>query len=305
MSIRTLQNGPRTLRPPLEANLHTTLLVTQANHSTEPPLLTVRDLRIAGPEAEILRGISLELRRGQMHGIVGETGSGKSMTARAMTGLLPRGVEITGGSIRLGQRDLVGLSEEEFCELRGCTIGSVFQNPRTALNPMASVGRQMRLVAQTHLDLPKAQASARALEALSLVAVPDPERIAKAHPHQLSGGMAQRVVIAMALLGEPDILIADEPTTGLDATVQRQILDLLSELQEQLQLSIMMITHDLAIVAQYCETVDVMYRGVMLEGGRTVDVLSNPSAEYTARLLSASRLDLDADTGAAPAGATR
>jgi len=286
-------SGPHPLRTehsnPLDQVFQTDDTITTTD------VLTVSDLRIAAGEKEILRGVSLVLKPREMHGIVGETGSGKSMTARAIMGLLPRGVEVTSGSIRLDDRELVGLPESELRDLRGCVIGNVFQNPRTALNPMATIGRQMRTVAQAHLGLSRKEADARVLETLSLVAIPDPERIAKAHPHQLSGGLAQRAVIATALLGEPRILIADEPTTGLDATVQRQILDLLAELQERLSLSIMMITHDLAIVAQYCATVDVMHTGALIEGGTTRDVLTRPQAPYTRALLQASRLELDAD----------
>jgi ABC-type glutathione transport system ATPase component len=263
-------------------------------YPTPPALvLQVRDLRVAAPGAEILHGVSLALKPSEMHGIVGETGSGKSMTARATMGLLPIGVTVTGGSIRLGDRELVGLPEPELRQLRGSVLANVFQNPRTALNPMATVGRQMRTVARAHLDLSRREADARVLEGLALVAVPDPERIVAAHPHELSGGLAQRVVIATALLGDPEILIADEPTTGLDATVQRQILDLLADLQRRLSLSIMMITHDLAIVAQYCATVDVMHAGLVVESGTVVDVLSRPRAAYTQALLQASRLELD------------
>ena len=191
---------------------------------------------------EILRSVSVELPEGTMRGLVGETGSGKTMTARAVMGLLPPGGTITSGSITLGEQELIGLDSEQLNELRGPVMSMVFQNPRTALYPMHTVERQLGSIIEAHQDLRKAARRARAREYLALAGIPDPDRVARAYPHELSGGMAQRVVIAAALINEPAILIADEPTTGLDATVQRQILELLASLQSDLSLSVLMIT---------------------------------------------------------------
>jgi ABC-type glutathione transport system ATPase component len=248
------------------------------------------DIRGRRGEVRILEDVSLQLCAGEMHGLVGETGSGKSMTARAIVGLLPLGGRIITGRILLDGRDLVGLGEKEFRAIRGPRIAMIFQNPRTALHPLLSVRTQMGNVLKAHLDLSGEPRRARILEYLRLAGIPDPERVSHSYPHELSGGMAQRVVIATSLVCEPEILIADEPTTGLDATVQRQILDQLATLQEQLSLSVLMITHDLAIVAQYCDSVSVMHEGRIVEDGPMRWILKEPSADYTRRLLAASRL---------------
>ena len=260
---------------------------------TEPLLLVENlgvDIRSRHGEAHILHEVSLELRAGEMHGLVGETGSGKSMTARAIVGLLPPGGRIVSGRILLGERNLVGLDEKRFREIRGPRIAMIFQNPRTALHPLLSVRTQMGNVLKAHRDFAARERHTRVLDYLRLAGIHDPERVAHSYPHELSGGMAQRVVIATSLICEPEILIADEPTTGLDATVQRQILDELAALQEQLSLSVLMITHDLAIVAQYCDWVSVMHEGRLVEDGPMRRILKAPTADYTRRLLSASRL---------------
>jgi peptide/nickel transport system ATP-binding protein len=258
------------------------------------PLLSVEelgvDIRGRQGDLHILENVSLQLRAGEMHGLVGETGSGKSMTARAIVGLLPTGGRIVSGRILLGERNLVGLGEKAFRQIRGPRIAMIFQNPRTALHPLLSVRAQMGNVLKAHLDLGKEQRQSRILDYLRLAGIHDPERVAHSYPHELSGGMAQRVVIATSLVCEPEILIADEPTTGLDATVQRQILDELAALQERLSLSVLMITHDLAIVAQYCHWVSVMNLGRVVEDGPMRDILKAPTADYTQRLLSASKL---------------
>jgi peptide/nickel transport system ATP-binding protein len=259
-----------------------------------PRLLSVEELGVdiqgRRGDLHILDNVSLQLRAGEMHGLVGETGSGKSMTARAIVGLLPPGGRIVSGRILLGERNLVGLGEKEFRNIRGPRIAMIFQNPRTALHPLLSVRAQMGNVIKAHLDLGKEQRQSRILDYLRLAGIHDPERVAHSYPHELSGGMAQRVVIATSLICEPEILIADEPTTGLDATVQRQILDELAALQEQLSLSVLMITHDLAIVAQYCDWVSVMNLGRVVEDGPMRSILKAPTADYTQRLLSASKL---------------
>ena len=239
---------------------------------------------------KILRGVSVELPQGRMRGLIGETGSGKTMTARAVMGLLPPGGTITSGSIMLDERDIVGLESDDLDKLRGPVMSMIFQNPRTALYPMHTVEKQLGSIIDAHQDMPKSARRARAREYLVLAGIPDPERVARAYPHELSGGMAQRVVIAAALINEPAILIADEPTTGLDATVQRQILELLASLQAELSLSVLMITHDLGIVAQYCDSVSVMTEGVVVEAGEMRQVLRHPAAPYTQQLIAASEL---------------
>jgi ABC-type dipeptide/oligopeptide/nickel transport system ATPase component len=241
--------------------------------------------------SELLHGVSLRVASGTMHGLVGETGSGKSMTAAAVMGLLPKGVSVVGGSIRLRERELVGLGPKELHDLRGPAFGMVFQNPRTALHPMYNVGTQMSRVLQAHTGFSRRERRERVLEFLRMVGIAEPQRIAHAYPHELSGGLAQRVVIATALICDPTFLIADEPTTGLDATVQRQILELLARLQSELGLSVLMITHDLTIVAQYCANVSVMHFGDVVEDGNVRQVLRSPVAPYTQNLLRASRLE--------------
>lgn len=268
---------------------------TAAAAAGSGPVVAVRDLRVRASNSrsstELLHGVSVSVEAGQMHGLVGETGSGKSITAAAIMGLLPKGVAIDSGSITLGGRELVGVSQRELHDLRGPSFGMIFQNPRTALHPMYSVSKQMNRVLEAHLSLSKAERADRVLHYLNLVGIPDPGRIAQAYPHELSGGLAQRVVIATALLCNPTFLIADEPTTGLDATVQRQILELLARLQQDLSLSVLMITHDLSIVAQYCASVSVMYDGNVVEDGSVRQVLRAPTAPYTRNLLKASRLE--------------
>ena len=250
-----------------------------------------------GSNGEILRGVSLMIERGTMTGLVGESGSGKSMTARAVMRQLPQEVAVTDGRIMLNQRDLLNLSTEEMRSIRGAQIAMVFQNPKTALHPMLSVKRQMGEVAMTHRGVKGRNRRDLVREYLDMCGIQDSARVARAYPHELSGGMAQRVVIAMALLPRPHLLIADEPTTSLDATVQRQILELIRDLQQRLHLSVLMITHDLGIVAQFCDRAAVMDRGLVVEQGSRDQILTEPRADYTRRLVAASRLDsLDEDS---------
>ena len=271
--------------------------------SSGEPLLQVIDIHVdihgRTRITEVLHGVSVELREGAMRGLVGETGSGKSMTARAVMGLLPPGGRIESGSVLLGTRELVGLSDEDLHDVRGPIISMVFQNPGAALYPMLTVEAQLGNIIKAHRDLKKPARQARVRDYLELVGMPDPDRVARAYPHELSGGMAQRVVIAAALINEPTILIADEPTTGLDATIQRQILELLADLQRELNLSVLMITHDIGIVAQYCDSVSVMNAGVVVEAGTAHQVLLEPEHPYTQQLIAASELS---EVGAAKRG---
>ena len=238
----------------------------------------------------LLHDVSLSLQESSMLGLVGETGSGKTMTARAIIGLLPPGIRIKSGSVTLGDRELIAAASDAMREVRGAQIGMVFQNPRTALYPMSLVETQMNRVMQAHLDLARPERTARIHEYLNLVGIDDVRRVARSYPHELSGGMAQRVVIATSLICEPTVLIADEPTTGLDATIQRQILELIADLQAKLSLSVLMITHDLGIVAQYCDSVSVMNDGRVVEHGPKHQVLKSPAHEYSERLIAASDL---------------
>jgi peptide/nickel transport system permease protein len=236
---------------------------------------------------ELISDVSLQLRRGEILGVVGESGCGKSMTAAAVLGLLPAGVQVQSGSVRLGDTELVGLDEAQARHIRGRRIGMVFQDASAALSPVHTIGRQLVDAIRAHRDLSAAQAHARAVELLTDVGVPDAARRMNEYPHQFSGGMAQRVVIACALACDPELLIADEPTTALDVTIQAQVLDLLLELRRRLSMSILLITHDLGVVADVCDRVAVMYAGQVVELGAAEQTLVRPRHPYTAALLAA------------------
>ena len=255
------------------------------------PLLSVRDLRtyfhVEGGTAKAVDGISFDVYAGEVLGIVGESGSGKSVASLSIMRLIPDPPgKIVGGEIRFGGRDLLQLSYEDVRKVRGREIAMIFQEPMTALNPVFTVGMQVIEAVGTHETLSKRDAFEKGVEMLAQVGIPDPRRRMKEYPHQFSGGMRQRVMIAMALICNPVLLIADEPTTALDVTIQAQILDLMLELKERRAgASIMLITHDLAVVAETCDRVVVMYGGKVQEVGSVDRIFRDPKHPYTQGLL--------------------
>ena len=257
----------------------------------DAPLLEVDDLRIAvaagGGWRPIVRGISFNLRAGEILGIVGESGSGKSMTALAIPALLPSTAEVIGGHVRFQGQDLARLSEQRLSEIRGLEIGMIFQNPMTSLNPLMRIGKQVAEPLLLHGKADRRAARARVTEIFRMVSIPDPETRARAYPNEFSGGMLQRAMIATALVNTPRLVIADEPTTALDVTVQAQVLDLLGRLNRGAGSAMIFISHDLAVVAQICDRVAVMYAGRIVETGRVGDILSHPHHPYTRALIAA------------------
>jgi oligopeptide/dipeptide ABC transporter ATP-binding protein len=253
-------------------------------------------LQVEGLTVEIRSGrhrmrpvedVSFSIDQGQTIGVVGESGSGKSTMLLAILGTLPAEAHIVAGSILVNGRDIVGLGRRERQALRGSVIGMIFQDPASALNPVTRIGRQLVDGAARHLQLSRRQARELARELLVQVGVPDPDRRLRAYPHQLSGGLRQRVMIAMALASRPSILLCDEPTTALDVTIQNQVLNLIAEIQEREQLALVYVTHDLAVVRQVCHRVGVMYAAHLVEIGTCDDVLGAPEHPYTRELMAA------------------
>ena len=243
-------------------------------------------------EVKALNDVSFKMKEGEVLGIVGESGSGKSVTAYSLMGLTAYPGKLIGGTIDFNGHHINDLTETEFREIRGNEVSIIFQDPMTSLNPVYTVGNQIEEVIKLHTDKSKEEARERAIELLTLVGINEPEKRLKQYPHELSGGMRQRVMIAIALACEPKLLIADEPTTALDVTIQAQILELMMELREKLGMAIIMITHDLGIVASMCEKIAVMYAGRIVEYGTTDDIFYNPKHEYTKGLIkSIPRLD--------------
>ena len=243
-------------------------------------------------EVKAVNGISFHLEPGKTLGIVGESGSGKSVTAYSIMQILAQTGRITEGEVKYKGQDITKFSEKEMQSFRGSKCSIIFQDPMTSLNPVFTVGYQLEEAIMLHTNKTKAEAKQRAIELLSLVGVNDPEKRLKQYPHEHSGGMRQRDMIAMALACEPDILIADEPTTALDVTIQAQILDLMKELQEKLGMAIIMVTHDLGVIASMCDEIIVMYGGRVCERGTADDIFYRPAHEYTKGLLrSIPRLD--------------
>ena len=252
-------------------------------------LLEVNDLRTSfftdAGEVKAVGGVSFTLDRGKVLGIVGESGSGKSVTAYSIMQILAGTGRIVGGSVKLDGQELVGAGEKVMKTVRGNKISIIFQDPMTSLNPTYTIGHQLVEAIMLHTNRDRKQAWDRAVEMLRLVNVNEPERRMKQYPFEHSGGMRQRVMIAMALACEPDILIADEPTTALDVTIQAQILELMQQLQKEIGMAIIMITHDLGVVAQLCDEVIVMYAGSICEQGTADEIFYNPRHEYTKGLL--------------------
>lgn len=252
-------------------------------------LLEIEHLKVSfftpSGEVKAVNDISYSLEKGQVIGIVGESGSGKSVSANAIMGLIERPGKIVGGTIKFDGVDLATLSNEERRKMRGTKISMVFQDPMTSLNPVFKVGSQLTEAIHLYYGLRGNEARAKAVEALQLVSIPEPERRLNQYPYEFSGGMRQRVMIAMALLGNPELLIADEPTTALDVTIQAQILEILKDLRDKINMSVMMITHDLGIVADIADKVAVMYGGKIVELAQTEDIFRHPAHPYTVGLL--------------------
>ncbi len=252
-------------------------------------LVDIQDLHLSfftpAGEVKALNDVSLHLREGQVLGIVGESGSGKSVTAYSLMSLVPNPGRIVGGTVVFNGHSISTITEKEMLKIRGNEESIIFQDPLTSLNPVFSIGNQIREVILLHTGKSKKDAQARAVELLRLVGINEPEKRLKQYPHQLSGGMRQRVMIAIALACEPKLLIADEPTTALDVTIQAQILELMMDLKDKIGMSIIMITHDLGIVSNMCDRIAVMYGGKVVEYGTTDDIFYHTRHEYTKGLL--------------------
>ncbi|MDP1713415.1 MAG: ABC transporter ATP-binding protein [Anaerolineales bacterium] len=257
----------------------------------KPSLLEVKDLNLEFKTSrgilKALNGISFDVQRGEVFGIVGESGCGKTVTGLSILKLLPRSASITNGTISFDDMNLRDLSASEMEQVRGGKIAMIFQDPSSSLNPVFTIGEQMKRVIRQHTDLKDNTVEARASEMLEAVGLPDVKRVMKSYPHQLSGGQQQRVMIAMALSCRPQLLIADEPTTALDVTIQAQILRLLRDLQKQFDISVILITHNLGVVAQTCDRLAVLYAGRVAEIGTTKDIFNNPQHPYTRGLMNA------------------
>ena len=249
--------------------------------------LAVENLRIAIGNNVVLRGASLEVQPGEVRGLVGESGAGKSMLGRAALGLLPANANVISGRIAFEGRDLLKMSETERRGQLGRRIALIPQDPMTSLNPVKRVGAQIGRLLRHHLDLSKRAALQRAAELLAEVAIREPERVLSLFPHEISGGMRQRVLIAMAFACDPSLVIADEPTTALDVTVQRQVLQLVERLRKRHGSAVLFITHDLGVVAKICRSMTVLHAGRVLEEGETTEVLARPRHAYTRALLAA------------------
>ncbi|MBQ8162073.1 MAG: ABC transporter ATP-binding protein [Clostridia bacterium] len=262
---------------------------TESNSQKNVPLLQVKNLHTSfytdAGEVKAVNGISYNLDAGKVLGIVGESGSGKSVSAYSLMQILTDTGRVTEGEVLFKGENILKYNSKQMQSFRGSRISMIFQDPMTCLNPVFSVGSQLREAIRIHTDRNREETQARALEMLQLVGVNEPEKRLKQYPHELSGGMRQRVMIAMALACEPDILIADEPTTALDVTIQAQILELMQSLQKKLGMAIIMITHDLGVIADMCDEIIVMYAGKVCERGTADEIFYNPRHEYTKGLI--------------------
>lgn len=276
----------------------TYILQPNSNQETREIVLDVEDLQVEfatyGGSVQAVRGVSFQLYKGETLAIVGESGCGKSVTSNAIMGLVPQPPgKVTARKIEFKGKDLKNYTRKQFRETQGMDISMIFQDPMTALNPTLTIGEQLTEGLKTHYKISNNEAKKKAIDMLSLVGLSNPEERLKQYPHQFSGGMRQRIVIAIALICEPELLIADEPTTALDVTIQAQILELFQEIQERTGVSIILITHDLGVVAKIADRIAVMYAGNIIEIGRKRDIFYNPQHPYTKGLLnSVPRLDL-------------
>ena len=250
------------------------------------PLISIRDLSVAFHGVPVVRGVDLALRKGEALGLVGESGSGKSVTWLAALGLLPRNARVS-GSVRLDGREILGAAAAELDRIRGGRVAMIFQDPASALNPVLTIRRQLCESLALHRDLSGDAVKAEARQLLDLVGIPDAARRLEAYPHEFSGGQVQRIMIAMALAGNPDLLIADEPTTALDATIQAQILELLSTIRREMGMAMVLISHDLGVVAENCDRVAVMYAGRIVEEAPANQLFADPVHPYAQGLIGA------------------
>ena len=252
-------------------------------------LLEIKDLKVSfftpAGEVKAVGGITYDLKYGEVMGIVGESGSGKSVEAYSIMGLLQSPGKVVGGSITFDGEDVLKKNDKEMQEFRGNSVSMIFQNPMTCLNPVYTIGNQLIEAVRVHKKISKKEARAKAIEMLKLVGINNPEKRMEQYPHEFSGGMRQRVMIAMGLICNPKMLIADEPTTALDVTIQAQIIELMKEIQEKTQMAIIFITHNLGVVAEICDRISVMYAGKIVEQGKVEDIFYNPRHPYTVGLL--------------------
>ena len=261
-------------------------------------LVEVKNLEVSfftyAGEVKAVRGISYNLKPGEVMGIVGESGSGKSVSSYGLMGIIPEPGNVIGGRILFEGRDVTAMSEKELLKIRGKDISMIFQDPMTSLNPLFTIGNQIEESLRKHTSLDKDQRQKRMVELLTLVGINQPEKRLKQYPHEFSGGMRQRVMIAMALACDPKLLIADEPTTALDVTIQAQILELLKELKDKIHMGIVFITHDLGVVSDICDSISVMYAGTIVESGSSDQIFYEPRHPYTWGLLaSVPKIDTD------------
>ena len=262
------------------------------NTAENKEFLSVKNLKVeyfsGKTVVHAVNGVDLKMYKGKTLGLVGETGAGKTTIAKSILRILPDvGARIVEGEIKLDGKDLLSLKEHDMRKIRGNEISMIFQDPMTALNPLKKIGSQLEEVILRHSNLSRQEAKEKAIEMLRKVGIPVPEQRIKQYPHEFSGGMRQRVLIAMALACEPQLLIADEPTTALDVTIQAQILDLLKELEQEYHTSIVLITHDMGVVATVCSKIAIMYGGLIMENGMTDEIFYNPKHPYTKALLRA------------------